>query len=51
MDGSCEYGNEPSSSIKCGKSLSNCINGSFLRRAQLHGVSCNFDLLISFPNI
>lgn len=35
MDGSSEYGNEPSCSIKRGKFLAN----GFLGKAQLHGVS------------
>jgi hypothetical protein len=33
------------------KFLSFCTTGDFLRRAQLHGHSCNSELLILFPNM
>jgi hypothetical protein len=36
VEGSCEYGNEPSGSIK---SLNSYTTGGFSRRAQLHEVS------------
>jgi hypothetical protein len=41
LEGSCEYGNEPSGSYNAAKFLSTCTVLSFSRRAQLHEeVSC-----------
>jgi len=37
MAGTCEYGDEPSGSIKCGEYLAEPV--SFSRRALPHGVS------------
>ena len=37
--GTCECGNEPSGSIKCGNFLTSCKPVSFSRRTLLHGVS------------
>ena len=39
MAGTCEYGDEPSGSIKCGEFLTSCEPVSFSRRTLLYGVS------------
>jgi hypothetical protein len=50
VEGSCEYGNELSGSIKCWKFLSSCTICGFSRRAQLHDANfLNFETVIKYP--
>jgi uncharacterized membrane protein AbrB (regulator of aidB expression) len=51
VEGSCEYGNEPSGSINAGKFLSSCTVGSFSRRAQLHELVSHYTLSLGMSLI
>jgi hypothetical protein len=49
--GTCECGNEPSGSIKCGKFLTSCKPVSFSRRTVLHGVSKYFPQILASTKV